>query len=449
MYTKLNRIAEIAKENPNMQFTSLMHLIDKEMLLNCHKELKPKKAAGIDEVTKAEYENNLDRNIENLLERMKTLKYKPKPVRRTYIPKVGSNKKRPLGIPSYEDKIVQLAINKVISSIYEQDFLDSSFGFRANRSAHDAIKILDVYLSRRNINFVVDADIKGFFDNVDHKWMMKFLQHRIKDKNLLRYIGRFLNAGVLEDGKFYKAYNGTPQGGLVSPTLGNIYLHYVLDLWFEKVVRKWCKGEAYIVRYADDFVCCFQYESDAQAFYRTLKKRLAKFNLEIAEDKTKIVYFGKKAYFDRKFGRIQKNHQPKTFDFLGFTHYCSCRQNGSFRVKRKTSSKKFRASLKKVKDWIRLNMHTSIEILMKNLNRKLLGYFRYYGVTDNSISLNKFRDCVQRILYKILNRRSQVKSLNWDKYTLFKRIHKTQNYKIYVNIFELRKEISYIMQMVI
>lgn len=214
MYTKLNRIAEIAKENPDLQFTSLIHLIDKEMLLNCHKELKPRKVTGIDEVTKSEYENNLDSNIENLLERMKTLRYKPKPVRRTYIPKVGSNKKRPLGIPSYEDKIVQLDINKVISSIYEQDFLDNSFGFRPNRSAHDAIKILDVYLSRRNINFVVDVDIKGFFDNVDHKWMMKFLQHRIKDKNLLRYIGRFLNAGVLEDGKFYKAYNGTPQGGL-------------------------------------------------------------------------------------------------------------------------------------------------------------------------------------------------------------------------------------------
>lgn len=445
MYTKLNRIAEIAKENPNMQFTSLIHLIDKEMLLNCHKELKPRKASGIDEVTKSEYESNLDSNIENLVERMKAFKYKPKPVRRTYIPKVGSNKKRPLGIPSYEDKIVQLAINKVISSIYEQDFLDSSFGFRPNRSAHDAIKILEVYLSERKINYVVDADIKGFFDSVDYGWMMKFLQHRIKDKNLLRFIGRFLNAGVLEDGKFFKAYKGTPQGGLVSPTIGNIYLHYVLDLWFEKIVRKWCKGEAYIVRYADDFVCCFQYERDAQAFYRTLKKRLAKFNLEIAEDKTKIVYFGKKAYYDRKFGRMRNNHQPKTFDFLGFTHYCSCSKNGRFRVKRKTSSKKFRASLKKVKVWIRTNMHTPIEILMKKLNRKLLGYYRYYGVTDNSISLNKFRDCVQRILYKILNRRSQIKSMNWEKYALFKRIYKIQNYKIYVNIFELRKEISYIM----
>lgn len=303
MSTKLDRIAEIAKERPNEKFTSLMHLINKEMLIECHKELKAKKASGVDNMTKLEYEANLETNIEDLLKRMKSLKYRPKPVKRVYIPKAGSSKKRPLGIPSYEDKIVQLAINKILQAIYEQDYVDSSFGFRPSRSCHDAIKILDVYLSSKNINYVVDADIKGFFDNVDHKWMMKFLEHRISDRNLLRYIGRFLNAGIIENGCFYKAYEGTPQGGIISPSLSNIYLHYVLDLWFEKVVRKWCKGEAYIVRYADDFVCCFQYESEAKAFYEALKKRLAKFSLEIAEDKTKIINFGKKAYYDHKFGK--------------------------------------------------------------------------------------------------------------------------------------------------
>ncbi|GAA0178472.1 hypothetical protein SH2C18_15240 [Clostridium sediminicola] len=303
MSTKLDRIAEIAEERPNEKFTSLMHLINKEMLIECHKELKAKKASGIDNMTKWEYEGNLEANIEDLLKRMKSLKYRPKPVKRVYIPKAGSSKKRPLGIPSYEDKIVQLAINKILQAIYEQDYLDSSFGFRPNRSCHDAIKILDVYLSRKNINYVVDADIKGFFDNVDHKWMMEFLEHRISDSTLLRYISRFLNAGIMENGRFYKAYEGAPQGGIISPSLANIYLHYVLDLWFEKVVRKWCKGEAYIVRYADDFACCFQYESDAKAFYETLKKRLAKFSLEIAEDKTNIINFGKKAYYDHKFGR--------------------------------------------------------------------------------------------------------------------------------------------------
>lgn len=303
MYTKLKRIAEVAENNKATKFTSLIHLINKDMLIGCHNELSGNKATGVDKVTKAEYERSLEGNIDELLNRMKTFKYKPQPVRRVYIDKPGSDKKRPLGIPSYEDKIVQLAINKILKSIYEVDFMDSSFGFRENRSCHDALKILNVYLSKPNINYVVDADIKGFFDNVDHKWMMKFLEHRIADKNLLRYIGRFLKSGIMDNGKFYKVYEGTPQGGIISPTLANIYLHYVLDIWFNNFIRKRCKGEAYIVRYADDFVCCFQYENEAKAFYEALKDRLKKFNLEIAEEKTKILYFGRNAYYDRKFGR--------------------------------------------------------------------------------------------------------------------------------------------------
>lgn len=298
MSTKLERIAEIAKEKPEEKFTSLIHLINKEMLVECHKELKRKKATGIDNVTKDEYEVNLEENIEVLLEKMKSFKYRPKPVRRVYIPKLGKDKNRPLGIPSYEDKMVQLAISKILGAIYEQDFLDSSFGFRPNRSCHSAIKILDVYLSKRKTNHVVDADIKGFFNHVDHKWLMKFLEHRIKDKNLLRYIARFLKSGVMEEGQFHKSYEGTPQGGIISPILANIYLHYTLDLWFEKVVRKRCKGQAYIVRYADDFVCCFELKEEAEVFYTALKVRLEKFNLEIAEDKTKIIYFGSRAYYE-------------------------------------------------------------------------------------------------------------------------------------------------------
>ena len=300
MSTKLERIAEIAKERPEEKFTSLIHLIDKEMLMQCHRELKRNKATGVDEITKAEYQANLEENIEILLKKMKTFKYRPNPVRRVYIPKAGSDKRRPLGIPSYEDKMVQLAIAKILGAIYEQDFLDCSFGFRPDRSCHSAIKILDVYLSKRKTNYVVDADIKGFFNHVDHKWLMKFLEHRIKDKNLLRYISRFLNAGVMENGQFHKSYEGTPQGGIISPILANIYLHYVLDLWFEKVVRKRCKGQAYIVRYADDFVCCFEHKEEAEIFYEALKLRLKKFKLEIAEDKTKIIYFGSKAYYESR-----------------------------------------------------------------------------------------------------------------------------------------------------
>ena len=266
MYTKLDRIAEIARNKPKDKFTSLMHLVNKEMLTICHYELSGNKATGVDNVTKEEYEANLEENIDDLIIRMKAFKYRPQPVKRVYIDKPGSDKKRPLGIPAYEDKIVQLAINKILKSIYEQDFMDCSFGFRENRSCHDAFKILDVYLSKRNINYVVDADIKGFFDNVDHKWMMKFLEHRIADKNLLRYIGRFLKVGIMDEGQFHKVYEGTPQGGIISPTLANIYLHYVLDLWFNKFIKKKCKGQAYIVRYADDFVCCFQYEDEAKDF---------------------------------------------------------------------------------------------------------------------------------------------------------------------------------------
>lgn len=401
MQTKLERIAQIAKENPKEKFTSLAHLMDENMLKQCHKELDKNKAAGIDEVTKVEYEANLDGNIIDLLQRLKTHKYRPQAVRRVYIPKAGSNKMRPLGIPSYEDKIVQLALNKIITSIFEQDFLDSSFGFRPQRGCHDALKILDVYLSRRNINYIVDADIRGFFDHVDHGWMMKFLEQRIKDPNILRIVVKFLNAGIMEKGIFQKTYEGTPQGGILSPTLGNIYLHYALDLWFEKVVRKYCKGRAYIVRYADDSVACFQYESEARKYYKALMGRLAKFNLEVAEEKTKIIYFGERAYLESKNGGDDdKGPKPPTFDFLGFTHYCSCRSNGNFRVKRKTSRNKFTSSLKRCKLWLKENRIIPIDEIMKKLRQKLMGYYRYYGITDNMRALWDYKHIVRNMLFK-------------------------------------------------
>ncbi|MGI6728244.1 MAG: reverse transcriptase domain-containing protein [Anaerovoracaceae bacterium] len=230
-------------------------------------------------MTKAEYEQSLDENLEKLIERMKSKSYRPIQVRRAYIPKAGITKKRPLGIPEYEDKIVQKAISKVLNAIYEQDFLDSSFGFRPKRSCHDTLKILNFYIEKRYTNYIVNADIKGFFDNVDHKWMMEFLKHRISDPSLLRIIARFLKGGYMEEGKLYKTEEVTPQGGIISPILANIYLHYVLDIWFEKQVRRNCRGHAYMVRYADNFVCCFQFKEEAEYFYEELQKRLAKFGL--------------------------------------------------------------------------------------------------------------------------------------------------------------------------
>ena len=309
-----------------------------------------------------------------------------------YIPKAGTDKKRPLGIPEHEDKIVQKAITKILNAIYENDFLDCSFGFRPNRNCHDALKILNYYIEKKYINYVVDADIKGFFDNVDHKWMMEFLNHRINDPNLLRIIGRFLKGGYMEEGKKYKTESGTPQGGVVSPILANVYLHYVLDLWFEKKIRKECKGQAYIVRYADDFVCCFQLRSDAERFYSELKDRLKKFNLEIAEDKTKIIPFGR---FAEENSKKNGNGKPPTFDFLGFTHYCGKSQNGKFRVKRKTSRKKFQAKLKQSKEWLKANRHENTHTIMDRFIRSLKGYYNYYCITDNTPHVSNFKDKIR------------------------------------------------------
>jgi RNA-directed DNA polymerase len=441
METKLMRIAELAKSQPKMKFTTLVHLLNEESLTQCHHELPNKKATGIHGTTKDMYAEQLEENIQDLVNRLKQKGYRPVPVRRMYIPKVGTNKKRPLGIPEHEDKIVQKAITKILNSIYENDFLDCSFGFRPNRNCHDALKILNYYIERKHINYVVDADIKGFFDNVDHKWMMEFLNHRINDPNLMRIIARFLKGGYMEEGKKYKTEAGTPQGGVVSPILANIYLHYVLDLWFEKKIRKECKGQAYIVRYADDFVCCFQLRSDAERFYTELKNRLCKFNLEIAEDKTKIIPFGKFAENYKKDG----NGKPPTFDFLGFTHYCSKGQHGKFRVKRKTSRKKFQAKLRQSKEWLKTNRHESTQIIMDRFIRSLKGYYNYYCITDNTPHVNNFKDKIRSLLFKWLNKRSQKKSFNWEKFQLFLNKNPLPTPRVKVSIYDLRKEISYIL----
>ncbi|WP_236619659.1 group II intron reverse transcriptase/maturase [Bacillus sp. 1NLA3E] len=392
--------------------------------------------------TKEQYGESLEENIEELVSRLKSKSYRPVPVRRMYIPKLNSNKKRPLGIPEHEDKIVQKGTTKILNTIYENDFLDCSFGFRPNRNCHDALKILNYYIEKRAVNYVVDVDIKGFFDNVDHTWMMEFLKLRIADPNLLRIIGRFLKGGYMEEGKKYKTGSGTPQGGVISPILANVYLHYVLDLWFEKRVRKQCKGQAYIVRYADDFVCCFQYKSEAQQFFHSLKLRLKKFNLEIAEDKTKIIPFGR---FAEQNANQQGRSKPATFDFLGFTHYCGKSKQGKFRVKRKTSRKKVQGKLKETKEWLKSNRSKDIHMIMDRFKRSLIGYYNYYCITDNTQIVYNFKDKIEKLLFKWLNRRSQRKSFTWDKFSLFLKKYPLPLPRIKVNIYNLRKEISYIL----
>jgi RNA-directed DNA polymerase len=430
--TKLTRIAELAKRRPRVKLQTLIHAIDEEALKACHRELKGNKAAGIDEVTKQEYDKNLQENIEGLLARMKRQAYKPQPVRRVYIPKADGKKMRPLGIPAYEDKLVQKALNDILTAIYETEFLDCSYGFRPGRSCHDAIKAVREILETKKISYVVDADIKGFFDNVDHKWLMKFLEERIQDPNLLRLISRFLKAGVMEQGEILETDKGTPQGGIISPTLANVYLHYVLDLWFTVKVTRECRGEAYLIRYADDYICFFQYKDEAEAFYGKMIERLRKFNLEIAEDKTKIIEFGR---FAKERGAKRGSSKPETFDFLGFTHYCSQSKNGNFRVKRITSRKKFRTKVKECTTWLWQNMHTPIGELIKMLNQKLVGHFRYYGITDNSRKINAFRYIIRRKLRNVLNRRSQKKSFTWDKFAKLEKRFPLAKPMIYVNIY--------------
>lgn len=430
MATDISRIAELAVKHPKLQ--TLMHCINAENLKEEHQRVKSGKAAGIDGVDKEEYGRDLDGRISDLLDRMRRQAYKPMAARRTYIPKDNTGKMRPLGIPTYEDKLVQGVMADILNAIYENDFLDFSYGFRPGRSCHTALRELNSIIQNKKVNYVVDADIRGFFDNVDHAWLMKFLEHRIQDVNFLRLVSRFLKAGIMEEGKYYRTDVGTPQGGVISPILANVYLHYALDLWFDRKVRKECRGECYMIRYADDFVCCFQYEDDATDFLKQMKERLAKFGLEIAEEKTRIIEFGRFAERDRQ---ERKEGKPETFDFLGLTHYCGKSRDGRFRVKRMTSKKKFRSKVAKMKMWIRENMHTPINILITKLNRKLTGHYRYYGITDNSKKISQFYYIAGRQLYKTLKRRSQTNGWNWEKYERIINTYPIVKPKIYVSIF--------------
>lgn len=411
------------KKYGNVQ--GLMQYVNKETLLKQHRKQFENKATGIDKITKYDYQNDIDNNIEKLLNNMKTMSYKPKAVRRTYIPKTGSNELRPLGIPAYEDKIVQGAMAEILRNIYENIFLDYSYGFRPNRDCHKALKELDRIIMWENVNYVVDADIKGFFNNVNHKWLIKFLEYTIKDKTFIRYISRFLKAGIMEDMQYYESDKGTPQGGLISPILANVYLHYVLDLWFEKIIKIQCKGKAFLIRYADDFVCCFQYKSEAERFYKALKERINQFDLELAEDKSKIIPFGR------------NTKSKETFDFLGFTHRNGKSRKGLYKLIHHTSGKKSRAKKENVKQWLRQNVYIyPVPYLIKKLNTKLIGMYRYYGISDNIQWMIKFRQYVRYELKKWLSRRSQRGNITWEKYNKILQYNPIATPKIYHSLWQ-------------
>lgn len=374
--TKLHRIAEKAHNEPSFKFTSLYHLMNEEHLWECFQRLRKNAAVGIDNVTKEEYAAELDANVVDLSGRLHRMAYHPQPVRRVYIPKPGTAKQRPLGIPCLEDKLVQSGLVRILEAVYEQDFMPDSYGFRPGRSCHQALKALSETVENKPVNHLVEADIKGFFDHVNQEWLMKFLAHRIQDKRIQRMVKRFLKAGVQEDGTLTRSETGTPQGGVISPLLANIYLHYALDLWFEKVVRRQSSGYARMIRYADDFVVCFQCERDARRFQRELIVRLEKFGLEVEPSKTRVLQFGRHAEQDAK-GRGER---PETFDFLGFTHYCGKSLDGKrYRMKRKTSRKKFTAKVRDFKEWLKKARTQKTAVIWEKVKAKLAGHYAYYG----------------------------------------------------------------------
>lgn len=412
--TKLDRIAERARRDKRAQFSSLSHLLNEETLKESFQRLARDAAPGIDRVTKDMYAEQLDENLADVVDRLKRRAYQPQMVRRKYIAKDGSSKMRPLGIPVTEDKLVQDGITRILERIYEQDFMDFSYGFRPERGCHDALKELNRIIMRQKVNYVVDADIRGFFDNVDHDWMMKFLRHRVTDTPMLQLIRRFLKAGILEDGQRRATEEGVPQGGTCSPLLANVYLHYTLDLWFDRVFARTCRGEAYLVRYADDFVACFQYKDDAERFYEALQVRLAKFKLEVAMEKTRIIAFGR---FAAKQAKSEGKSKPDTFDFLGFTHYCGLSRSGRFCLKQRTSRKKARAKLKAFYAWLSENRHLPLTELWPLVNAKLRGHYQYYGITHNFACIRTFYYRVTVFCFKWLNRRGQKKSFTWPEFS--------------------------------
>ena len=405
---KLKRLAELASERPKLKYTTLAYLLNEGFLSQCFRELGKNKAPGVDGATREEYGRELESNLEDLVSRLKMKNYWPKPARRVYIPK-DENSKRPLGIPATEDKVVQKAVSRIIESIYESDFLDCSYGFRVGRSCHDALKAMNQLIERAPINHIVEADIKGFFDNVSHEWMMKFLGERINDPSFLRIIERFLKAGYKDSELLVVTDKGTPQGGNLSPLLANIFLHYVLDLWFDKVVKPGMRGECYLIRYADDFVILVQYQDDASRIVDMLRERFLKFELELHPEKTRVFTFGR---FEKRNAERQER-KPNTFVFLGITHFCDVNRWGGFSVGHRTGIKRFRNKCKEFCNWIkRARNVVALPELWRTATSKLIGHYQYYGVSGNYNGLVRYYRSAIMSLYKWLNRRSQRRSWN-------------------------------------
>jgi RNA-directed DNA polymerase len=412
--TKLQRIAELARRMPTTALTTLGHHIDVEWLKEASRRTRKDGATGVDGQTAAEYAERLDQNLADLLERVRVQRYVAPPVRRVHIPKAGGT--RPIGIPTFEDKVLQRAVAMVLEAVYEQEFLDCSYGFRPGRSAHQALDVFWRQMTAMGGGWVLELDIRSFFDTLDHAQLRGIIEQRVRDGRLLRLIGKWLNAGVLEERKLSYPEAGTPQGGVVSPVLANIYLHTVLDVWFEREVKPRLKGQAFLIRYADDVVIGFEREDDARRVLEVLPKRFGKYGLTLHPAKTRLVYFEPP--------RDGDGPRPGTFDLLGFTHYWGKSRKGAPLIKRKTAGSRLRRALTRVAEWCRGHRHDRMKEQHRALARKLQGHYGYYGITGNAQCLQSFLHSVERIWQRWLSRRSQRAKIRWDRFKELLRVYR-------------------------
>jgi RNA-directed DNA polymerase len=411
--TRCQRIAELARQSPQAAFTTLAHHIDIDWLTEAYRRTRKDGAAGVDGQTAEAYAVDLEGNLRSLLDRAKSGRYQAPPVRRVHIPKGTGSETRPIGIPTFEDKILQRAVAMILEALYEQDFLDCSYGFRPGRSAHQALDALRQRLMAVRGGCVLEIDIRKFFDTMDHRHLHAILRRRVRDGVLLRLIGKWLNAGVLEDGSVTHPESGSPQGGVISPILSNAYLHEVLDTWFEQTVKPRLKGRAHLIRYADDAVLVFEREGDARRVLEVLPKRFGKYGLTLHPEKTRLVPF---QGVPAEAPPGSREERPGTFDFLGFTHYWGRTLKGNWTVKRKTAKARFRRSLKAIAEWCRVHRHLSLPEQWVALTAKLRGHYAYYGIAGNSRCLGSIRYRVRRVWHKWLSRRSDLARIPWERF---------------------------------
>lgn len=435
MATELERIAAKARCEPELRFTSLVHHVTRDRVEKNLKKIPNRSAPGCDGVTVAEAKRDFDQWIEPMLQSVHQQGYKAPPIRRVYIPKPGKQEKRPLGVPCVSDRALQRSTSEVLSAIYERDFLPCSFGGRPGCGAHNALSTLNEVIAGKKVGWVLEADLKNFFGSLDHGWLLRFVEHRVGDPRMISLIRRWLKAGILEEDEIYPNEEGTPQGGSISVLLSNLYLHYVLDLWFERVVKPRLRGEAYLVRYLDDFVVCFQYREDALRFQNVLRRRLEKFSLVLEPTKTKLVEFGR---FAARHACKRGRRRPETIYFLGFTLYCTRNQKGNFKVGFRTEKSRLQRSLANLSDLMRRIRHLPVRVQAVNLNRALRGHYGYYGIAGNFRALQKVHRFVERHWRKMLNSRSREGSVTWEIFHEIKERFPLQRPRLKLNYVEFQ-----------